>query len=300
MAIRRPSPVGCIMKGIVNSMPCANTSTNVPHVAVPHVAVPTLRFAAPDHPPDPQVVPPGLPGIRTPVSVQKMSPWLNIYPDRVATEQLRSGFSEGFFIPFYLPHDPVFSDNLKSARDNAEVLHDKVSKEVSLGRILGPFTFPPLTNLRVSPLGVVPEKEAGKFHLIQHLSFPKGSSVNDGISKEDASVSYVSFDRAVALVRQAGVGALMAKSDIESAFRLLPVHTECHHLLGCQVDGLYYYDACLPMGCSISCHFFLAFQLLFGMGGSVCDIIAFHYSLFRRLPFRFPISVNICCTRFVS
>lgn len=69
-------------------------------------------------------------------------------------------------------------------------------------------------------------------------------------------MSYVSFDRAVMLVQQAGVGALMAKSDVESAFRLLPVHPECYHLLGCQVDGHYYYDACLPMGCSISCYFF--------------------------------------------
>ncbi|KAM4025867.1 uncharacterized protein ACNLHF_026304 [Anomaloglossus baeobatrachus] len=34
----------------------------------------------------------------------------------------------------------------------------------------------------------------------------------------------------------------MAKSDIESAFRLLPVHPDCHHLLGWFVDGSYYYD----------------------------------------------------------
>lgn len=189
-----------------------------------------------------------------------MSLWLDMYPDKGAAEQLRSGFSVGFFIPFILSRDPVFSANLKSARDNPQVLRDKVFKEVSLGRIMGPFTSLPFPNLRVSPLGVVPKKEEGKFRLIHHLSFPKGSSVNDGIDKEDASVSYVPFDRAVALVRQAGVGALMAKSDIESAFRLLPVHPECHHLLGCQVDGLYYYDMCLPMGCSISCHFFELFS----------------------------------------
>lgn len=132
-------------------------------------------------------------------------------------------------------------------------------KEVALGRMFGPFSSPPFSNFRVSPLGVVPKKESGKFRLIHHLSHPKGSSVNDGIPKDDASVSYVSFDRAVMLVRQAGPGALLAKSDIESAFRLLPVHPECYHLLGCRVDDEYFYDACLPMGCSISCYYFELF-----------------------------------------
>lgn len=51
---------------------------------------------------------------------------------------------------------------------------------------------------------MVPKKEPGKFRLIHHLSHPKGNLVNDGIAKEESSVSYVSFDRAVALVQEAG------------------------------------------------------------------------------------------------
>lgn len=80
--------------------------------------------------------------------------------------------------------------------------------------------------------------------------------MNDGNLKDEASVSYVSFDQATALIRQAGMGALMVQSDIESAFRLLPVHSDCYHLLGCMVDGLYYYNTYLPMGCLISCNYF--------------------------------------------
>lgn len=52
----------------------------------------------------------------------------------------------------------------------------------------------------------------------------------------------------------------MTKSDIESAFRLLPVHPVCYHLLGCRVDVFFYYDTCCPMGCSISCHYFEVFS----------------------------------------
>lgn len=197
---------------------------------------------------------------RTPVSVAAMEPWLNCYPRREATGVLRLGFGQGFFIPFHLSWAPSFADNLRSAKELPWVLRDKIAEEVELGRIAGPYASPPFSNLRVSPLGVVPKKELGKYRLIHHLSYPKGESVNDGISKEEASVSYVSFDRAVCLVRRAGRGALLAKSDIESAFRLLPVHPDCFHLLGCYLDGHYYYDMCLPMGCSISCHYFELFS----------------------------------------
>ncbi|XP_041429517.1 uncharacterized protein LOC121397210 isoform X1 [Xenopus laevis] len=136
----------------------------------------------------------------------------------------------------------------------------KLHKEVSLGRMAGPFEEPPLAGLRVSPLGLVPKKEPGKLRLIHHLSHPRGDSVNDAIDSELAKVCYTSFDEAVRLVREAGRGALMAKADIESAFRLLPVHRESLHLLGCFFAGGYYVDRSLPMGCSISCSYFEAFS----------------------------------------
>ncbi|KAM9323990.1 LOW QUALITY PROTEIN: uncharacterized protein PAF06_020242 [Gastrophryne carolinensis] len=116
-----------------------------------------------------------------------------------------------------------------------------------------------MSDLVVSPLGVVPKKERGKFRLIHHLSFPRGRSVNDGIDKGLSSVSYTSFDFAPDMVREAGPGALMAKTDIESAFRLLLVHPDSLYLLGF-FEGGYYVDRCLPMGCSISCAYFEAFS----------------------------------------
>lgn len=50
---------------------------------------------------------------------------------------------------------------------------EKLRKEVALGRMGGPFPAAPFDDLVVSPLGVVPKKEPGKFRLIHHLSFPK-------------------------------------------------------------------------------------------------------------------------------
>ncbi|XP_040186277.1 uncharacterized protein LOC120918659 [Rana temporaria] len=124
----------------------------------------------------------------------------------------------------------------------------------------GPFKEQPIRDLVVSPLGVVPKKEPNKFRLIHHLSFPKGGSVNDAIDPEACTVSYTSFDAAVSWVRRYGKGALMAKSDIEAAFRLLPVHPDSFRLLGCRWQEEFYVDRCLPMGCSISCAFFETFS----------------------------------------
>ncbi|XP_066463235.1 uncharacterized protein [Eleutherodactylus coqui] len=204
---------------------------------------------------------PGFPAQeRTPVNVRYLEPWLDRYPRRPEANLLRAGFAEGFFIPHSPSSSASFCHNLKSARDNKELVMEKLLKEVELGRMAGPFQEPPFGNLRVSPLGLVPKKETGKFRLIHHLSYPSGESVNDGISKEQAAVSYASFDCAVELVRQAGRGAWLAKADIESAFRLLPVHPQCFHLLGCSIEGQFFVDMCLPMGCSISCFYFDVFS----------------------------------------
>ncbi|KAJ1162288.1 hypothetical protein NDU88_002756 [Pleurodeles waltl] len=50
------------------------------------------------------------------------------------------------------------------------------------------------------------------------------------------------------MIKTAGRGALLAKADIESAFRLLPVHPDSYHLLGFQHNGQVFMDKAMPMG----------------------------------------------------
>ncbi|XP_072051535.1 uncharacterized protein [Amphiura filiformis] len=104
----------------------------------------------------------------------------------------------------------------------------------------------------VSPIGLVPKSEPGKVRLIHHLSYPEGKSINDGIDPDVCIVKYASFDVAVQLVISTGKGALMAKADIESAFRLLPVHPEDFQLLGMKLNNQFFVDKALPMGASCS------------------------------------------------
>ncbi|KAJ1097247.1 hypothetical protein NDU88_002372 [Pleurodeles waltl] len=90
--------------------------------------------------------------------------------------------------------------------------------------------------------GVVPKKDPGQFRLIHNLSAPRGASVNEAIDPVLCSVRYTTVDQALEKLRVLGRGTLLAKTDIEAAFRLLPVHPEDYHLLGFQFNRDYFYD----------------------------------------------------------
>lgn len=54
-----------------------------------------------------------------------------------------------------------------------------------------------------------------------------------------------------------GENCLMAKTDIEDAFRIIPVNPAGYHLLGFSWHNIFYFDRCLPMGASSSCQIFV-------------------------------------------
>ena len=55
-------------------------------------------------------------------------------------------------------------------------------------------------------------------------------------------------DDAVALVRSAGWGALMAKLDLKAAYRYVPVHSDDQSLLAIRWGGAAYIDTALQFG----------------------------------------------------
>ena len=195
----------------------------------------------------------------TPIRANSLLAYLSGYTSSVVTA-LRRGFTQGFRLQYRGYRFFRDANNLKSAEDRPDVLTQKIAKEVAAGRIAGPFALPPFPNLQVSPLGLVPKKEPDSFRVIHHLSFPNGNSINDGIAAHDTYVHYQNIDDAIRCIKRFGVAALMSKSDIESAFRILPVHPSDYELLGMKLDGQYYYDKALPMGCSISCKLFEEFS----------------------------------------
>ena len=111
----------------------------------------------------------------------------------------------------------------------------------------GPYSLPPLPNLRCSGLGVVPKKDGG-WRVIYHLSAPHGSSINDYIDPARFSLHYCTIDAAITILNNLGPGSLMGKMDLKNAFRLMPVRKEDLHLLGIHWQGQWYVDKCLPFG----------------------------------------------------
>ena len=91
--------------------------------------------------------------------------------------------------------------------------------------------------MHINPFGVIPKgHQSGKWRLIVYLSPPDGASVNDGI------------DQIVQGILRLGGGsemAKMAKMDVRSAYRIVPVHPEDRCLLGMRWDG---FDAMLLFG----------------------------------------------------
>ena len=105
--------------------------------------------------------------------------------------------------------------------------------------------------MQCDPIGVVPKKEAGKFHTILHLFYPPpppGESVNDYIPKDQYSLQYTTIDKAILAIKRLGRGAWLSKLDVEAAFCIVPVHPSQWHLLGMKWEGKYYFDKVLSMG----------------------------------------------------
>ncbi len=88
-----------------------------------------------------------------------------------------------------------------------------------------------------SPFGVIPKNGGGnRWRLIVDLSSQEGKSVNDDISKEMLSQSYILVDDIMSRILEKGRGPLLGKMDSQQACQNIPVHPEGRPLLGMERD----------------------------------------------------------------
>jgi hypothetical protein len=195
---------------------------------------------------------------------------------KVKRDRLLQGFSFGFRIPstFTGTTRTHFPLNHLSALQHRAFVTAKLAQEAAAGRNAGPFHSPSPPGVMLPPLGVVDKKVPGQFRLIHDLSFHKGDSVNSHIAKLHSEVHYELLDDCVTIIREIGPGCLVAKADIKDAFRIIPTHPADHRILGMSWQGQFYYDRCLPMGCSTSCRTFEHFHRPFS--GSLRLSFVFH------------------------
>ena len=191
----------------------------------------------------------------------KIQQLLSNFPDQAAAKRLVENLSFGHSLEYKGPIQSRWSSNLKSVFENPKAAQEKIDKEVAMGRIAGPFNSVKqsgLNSLIVSPIGLVPKSDKG-VRLIHHLSHPWGEGINAYIDDEASKVVFAKFDQAIKLASIQGKGALMAKFDVKSAYRLLPVRESDFKFLGMHLEGRVYIDKMLPMGAKISASHWEAF-----------------------------------------
>ena len=132
----------------------------------------------------------------------------------------------------------VAGRNLPSSSVHPAVIDAELASEVSAGHLAGPFSPSAIPNVHCSGLGVVPKKGRRFCMIMLPMAIPL----------EDFSLRYPSIDDAVSLLHQAGRGALMAKVDLKSVFRMIPVRSQNWCLLGMQWNDCLYINKCLPFG----------------------------------------------------
>ena len=216
----------------------------------------------------------------TPINVKQLEKFLhevNYHPD--LTTELIEGFHAGFDLGYRGPTERVnTSRNLPFTPGVGDPVDmwNKIMKEVKLNRYAGPYDEVPYKFYVQSPIGLVP-KVGGKTRLIFHLSydFKDFKSINHYTPDDLCKVKYKDLDHAIrtclrlnGLLPQTQVftGVAYAKTDVVSAFRILPSKPQQHCLFVLMAyhpvtnQPFYFVDKCLPFGSSRSCTLFQKFS----------------------------------------
>ena len=195
-----------------------------------------------------------LSGVSTPLNLPGWELMLENHPDKQYVDFILNGIRDGFRLGFQRESDKdlvisLARKNMKSADENPQVVRDYLEAELRRGTMLGPLSREEVPEVHLNRFGVIPKSsQPGKWRLIVDLSYPEGRSVNDAISPEQCSLQYVKVDDVVRKLLELGPAALMAKIDIKSAYRIVPVHPDDRYLLGMQWDDKVYVDRALPFG----------------------------------------------------
>ena len=142
----------------------------------------------------------------------------------------------------------------RGALDYPDSVSQYLTSELKLGHFAGPFRSVSFTNgFVISPLNTVKKRDSSERCVIVDLSWPCGSSVNDGILRDSflgvpINLHYSTIDRIVEAILATDQGCLLYKRDLKKAYRQFPVDSHDYHLLGYLWQNNFYFDAILTMG----------------------------------------------------
>jgi hypothetical protein len=171
------------------------------------------------------------------------------------SEYILDGIRNGFKLTDqdFEPVSVLRKNYLSASVTNKVKSEGNIKVEIQKGR----YIVVPNKPLVVSSIGAVPKPNLD-VRLIHDLSRPHGG-VN--AFSLDNSVSYSSISDATKLIKD---GSFLAKMDLSSAYRSVPISPESFNLTGLQwtftgdSEPTYMYDCRLPFGASKSCKIFTA------------------------------------------
>lgn len=196
----------------------------------------------------------------SPFIINAWSQLLQPYPDQELRIHLVMLLRFGCLLGYMGPEALILSSNLPSALIDQAVIDKKLAEDLHTKRveeIINP-TLPFIS----SPLILVPKHDGG-LRRIHHLSYPRGSSVNDYIADEASSLSYTSLQQIFEKVLTAGRHAVLIKRDVKDDLRKIPVAPHVQWLLEFLWKGRYYQETCLPFGLSTAPFIFNLFAEAF-------------------------------------
>ena len=219
---------------------------------------------------------------------------LQYHPDREYAQFIVEGIQGGFRIGFDYGTNLCADNpqNMVSAKQHPQPIQEYLAY-LAAGRIIGPLALG--INVQISRLGVIPKPhQLGKWQLITDLSSPEGSSVNDGIASHLCSVSYASVDDAVSTIVQLEKGTVLAKFDLQSAYRMVSVYPVDQLLQGISWEGVKYVDGALPFGLRSAPKVFIAVAdaLIWIMGNHGVQEAIHHLDDFLVLGYA---GSDVCC-----
>ncbi|XP_073721045.1 uncharacterized protein [Misgurnus anguillicaudatus] len=190
--------------------------------------------------------------LSSPINVSALAHELQCHPNKEFTNFLLSGLQQGFDPGLEaMPNSTFICNNLQSARLDPDSVDSLLQKEVESKFMISPFDSPPFLTYRINPIGIATRKFSGNFDLsAPHECFVP--MVNSLIPLSEFSLHYHDVDQAISLIKSAGPGAWLAKIDITSAFKVMPINPDFWHLFGVLWREKYYFAVRLTFGCKSS------------------------------------------------
>ena len=177
--------------------------------------------------------------------------FLSNYHDNIVVDFLTYGWP----INYTACTRPVSSShNQPSALNFDSHVQAYIDTELSYNAIAGSFNSPPFADDFVcSPLQTVPKRGSSTRRVVMDLSYPQGSSVNDGIPSDtylgdQFKLRLPGMDRLIEFILAKGQNCLVFKKDLRRAYRQFPFDPKDYSLLGFCYQGKFYFDTHCPFG----------------------------------------------------